>query len=131
MRRFTPTPAAQTESLEILRELLAPGDTVYVTTTQVARSGMSRRVKVFIPRVTDGHGYEPSRAVIRDITWHVGRALRWQLVDDGSWELRVDGAGMDMHFHLVYTLGRKLFTNDDTVGRHHSDPGYLLTKETL
>lgn len=124
-RRFTPTKTRQAESLEILRELLKPGDTVYVITMQVARSGLSRRVKVLIPRLAPGPPlpggtWGPERPVIRDITWHVGNALRWQLIDDGSWELRVDGTGMDARFHTVYTLAHALFGN-----------GYDLVHESL
>lgn len=138
-----PTKKSQEESLEILRELLKPGDTVYVLTTQVARSGMSRRVRVLIPRIAertkDYDGVDISRPFIRDITWLVGRALRWQLVDDGSWELRVDGTGMDMHFYVVYSLSRTLFAHLSAsevelasgTRRRGAGPGYLLVKESL
>lgn len=135
-RKFTPNAAAQRESLEHLREIIKPGDTVYVVTMGVSPSGMYRRLKVLIAIPHSGRrdpvlDPEGSRPAIRDITWDVGRALRWQLIDSHTWELGVSGAGMDMHFHTVYSLSRALFHDQANLGDTTVDPGYLLTKESL
>jgi hypothetical protein len=128
------------EALAELRQIIQPGDTVYVSQVSVSRSGMQRTVKVFIPVPTsrrysrDTGWVESDRPGIRNITWLVARALGYTLRDrDPEWLIRLDGAGMDMHFHLVYSLSRTLFADDPFHGAAdgREDPGYLLTKESL
>lgn len=93
----------QIESIETLRKMLKPGDTVYTKVNSVSRSGMSRRISLYVARANE----------IKDITWDVARAFgdpikqRGEYVQDaGLW---VGGYGMDMCFHTVYNLGRTLF----------------------
>ena len=81
---------------ERLGEMLTPGTTVYTTVNTVSRSGMSRTLRVFVSKDNE----------IRDITWMVA-ALLGESIKEGA--VRVQGGGMDMGFHVVYSLGRKLF----------------------
>lgn len=84
-----------TQSLEHLRKVLKPGDTIGVILRHVSRSGMSRRMSFILPDFTD-------------ITWHVHNVTGYPLKDH---ELVVGGCGMDMGFAVVYDLGRILFPN--------------------
>lgn len=80
-----------------LRDMLSPGQTVYTSLDHVSRSGMSRRISVYV--VSDG--------AIDDITWLVGRAGIGRLHKDGG--IVMGGCGMDMGFALVYNMGRALY----------------------
>lgn len=111
-----------------LRELLRPGDTVWTLTTHVSRSGMQRRIRVLVIQ-----GGEP-----RDISPMVARALVWRY--DGSGGVAgvvVNGVGMDMGFHLVYTLSYILATTITPLETtwpatwHRDDPGYALNHRWL
>lgn len=78
----------------------------YVTTvvTHVSSSGMSRRFRVL------GVGSHPrdDAPIVEDYTLSVARVLGWK-TNDRRGELVVSGAGMDMGFHLVYTLASELY----------------------
>ena len=96
---------------QLLTHYLREGSTVYTVLRSVSSSGMSRTMSVKIVR--DGR--------IDDITFNVAHALDYPLVEvNGSRAIRVNGAGMDMGFHVVYSLGRVLFRGQG------EDPGYLL-----
>lgn len=105
MSRMTKAQVAERdEALDYLRELLQPGDTIHLTLEHVSRSGMVRDVVPYVIKDNDPiylGGY-------------VATALGWprRAGKDG---VRVDGCGMDMGFHLVYTLAWRLF-----------DDGYAL-----
>lgn len=81
---------------EFLKEHLTPGTTVYTVLDTVAKSGMSRTIKVFA--VINGD--------ISNITHDTAEVLGHKLNNRGSF--RVQGAGMDMGFHTVYALSREL-----------------------
>lgn len=78
-----------------LKELLPPATCIYLTVVHVSASGMSRDIKRLI-KTDDG---------IRDISWHVSRALGYSLKNDA---VRIGGCGMDMGLALAdivsYTL---------------------------
>lgn len=96
---------------QLLTHYVKEGDTVYTLIRSVSSSGMSRTMSVKIVR--DNR--------IDDITFYVAHALDYPLVEvNGSRAIRVGGAGMDMSFHVVYSLGRVLFRGQG------EDPGYLL-----
>lgn len=98
--------------------LVSPGDTVYTVIRSVAKSGMSRTLSLFV--VKDGK--------LRNVTWDVSRILGYPLSDvNGHRALRVNGAGMDMGFHVVYSLSHELFQR----GSDGTDKGYALTQEWL
>lgn len=86
---------SKAESVAWLRKHLPRGATVYTILASVSRSGMYRHIRPII--VING---EPV-----DITWRVSEALGWRRHDDG---VGCDGCGMDIGFHLVYSLGYAL-----------------------
>jgi len=92
--------AEQAEALEELRNSLSPGDVVYCVLRHVSRSGMKRVISLFVIR-----GGELCR-----ISWSVSQALGWKL-DTAHNGIAVTGCGMDMGFHLVYSLGQALWPN--------------------
>lgn len=108
-------------SCDRLRALINPGDTVYTIIRSVSSSGLSRTMSVYIAK--------DSRLV--NITYYVAHALDYSLRDvNGSRVMRVGGAGMDMGFHVVYSLGRTLWpriVGDSTTPQE--DPGYSLSHE--
>lgn len=91
------------QAIESLRELLKPGDTVYTTVKSVSRSGMSRSIDVHLIRDN-----EP-----RWIARTVAKAIGWGW-DDKREAVKASGCGMDMGFHLVYSLSCTLFPDGFT-----------------
>lgn len=85
-------------AVERLSEILKPGDTIYCTVAHAASNGMSRHIKFFI---VSGKG-------IRNITHDVGEVAGYKQ-SEKTGGLVVSGAGMDMGFHVVYSLSRTLF----------------------
>ena len=126
------------EARERLLEALKPGDTVYTQVRHVSSSGMSRRISAYTIRDN-----EPW-----NISGYVARVLDWPC-DRDELSVRVSGCGMDMGFHLVYSLSRVLFrdsfdcigercpSNDHSNGDRnhephpHSDGGYALKQRWL
>lgn len=108
--------------LEALKECIQVGSRIYYTVTSVAASGMSRHMKFFMVR--DGE--------IKSLTHAIAAALALKWNGDGS--LTISGCGMDMGFHVVYTIGRMLWPEGDgktVTGRNgdkgpETDGGYLL-----
>ena len=96
--------ADRAEAIEILRQILKPGDAVTTTVLHVSRSGMSRVIQC---QAID-FGEPDRRPYIRDISGLVADAIgdRW---DDRRGGVVVNGCGMDMCFATVYALGRALF----------------------
>jgi hypothetical protein len=76
-----------------LRKLLTPGSTVNCILRHCSRSGMRRHISLLVGD--------------SDITHLAALAMVEKRADDGG--IKVDGCGMDMGFHLVYSLGRALF----------------------
>mgnify|MGYP003627926464 FL=1 len=126
----------QERSLETLRDLFNPGDTLYCIIRSVARSGMSRRMDYYAmvdgrPRWITPHMV---RVGVPDQSWASWRKSR---DCDGA---RIDGCGMDMCFESAYRLGHVLFPkgfkvegrgrNGDTSG-HDNDGGYAIKHEVL
>lgn len=64
---------------------------VHAIVRSVAKSGMSRRMDFFVLR---------NEEAVR-ITHHLARVLGWPTDPDKG--MRVDGCGMDMGFHTVYS----------------------------
>jgi hypothetical protein len=105
------------ESIERLRKQLPPGTKVYTALKHRSRSGMMRHVSCHVIR--DGE--------VQDITWDVANALGWKQSDNGG--IKVGGCGMDMGFHLVYSLGRVLYPDGfklaaNQYGRNGNDTGF-------
>src|SRR3990167_6282629 len=93
------------EATQRLRQWIKPGDTVHCILRNVSRSGMQREIGlVLMPKAdrtgTAGPGpLHPNYAVACVLGERVGKR-------DG---IVIGGCGMDMGFHLVYSLSRRLF----------------------
>lgn len=86
------------EAIASLRETLKPGDTVHTVLRNVSRSGMSRDIDLY--KIVDGETRWLSRLAAKacGFTFNEKRDC-----------IKVGGCGMDMGFHLVYSLSRVLF----------------------
>ena len=109
----------QVESVERLRSLFA-GDSkpvIHTITRHVSSSGMSRDISLI---------YATS-AGLTNITYSAALALGWPLSEkSGNRAVRVSGCGMDMGFHLVYTLSCVLYR--DAI---EGDAGYHVQQQWL
>jgi len=85
---------------EVLKEAFPKGSTAYLTLRSVSRSGMSRRISIHSTGIFSI--YNQSYACAEFIGWPHGTRN-----DHAS--VRVSGCGMDMGFHLVYTLSSLLY----------------------
>lgn len=139
--------AERDEARESLREELPPGATVYTVLSHLSRSGMMRSIKAVIAaEVSDRHGTRPG---ISDLSWRVARLGEFKFDRDNG-GVKVGGAGMDMGYHLVYSLSRVLYRdgfdcigdgcpandhvnarNGEPVPGHHRDGGYALRHQWL
>ena len=82
---------------ELLKEWFPKGSTAHTTVVHVARSGMSRHIKVFAI----------SGERIQNVSYYVSKLLDWRYTDKEA--VFVGGCGMDMGFDLIYTLSRVLY----------------------
>lgn len=81
--------------------------TIYTILRSVSHSGMSRKISF---KVADGSS-------IFDITYLVAKVLDYKMINaNGFNAIRVNGCGMDMGFHLVYSLSSVLFAGQDRAG---------------
>lgn len=122
-----------TQEMETLKKWVKPGGTLYTILRHRAASGMSRVLDLYV--IVDG---EPLR-----LSWSASKVLGWTYNRNHEGIL-VRGCGLDVGYHLVYSLGRLLFadgftcigdkcpSNDHSNGdrnyepHKHSDPGYSL-----
>ena len=125
------------EAIDQLKKWIKPGDTVYTVLRHVSRSGMTRGIDVYILQDNQPQW----------ITAYVGKAIDQPQSMDywrKSMGLKIGGCGMDMGFHVVYSLSYSLFkdgfecigekcpSNDHSNGdrvytpHHHKDVGYSL-----
>lgn len=129
------------DAIKYLRTIIKQGDRVYTGLQHVSSSGMSRRIKVYMPVKSER---ENNGMAIQDISWYVSHACGIRYNQDYR-SLVVGGCGMDMGYHVVYKLARVLYRDDfecigencpsndhvngDKVkkGQQHSDAGYSLT----
>lgn len=108
-----------------LRKFIRPNQKVYTFLRSVSSSGMSRNISVFVV-----HGKE-----LRNITHMVSDALAIGEAKTGG--LRVTGCGMDMGFHVVYSLGMALWPKGTAKphGTRNGEPdrngGYALKHEWI
>lgn len=133
------------EYIARLRETLKPGDTLHTVLRSRSRSGMSRVIDVYHLTVKDGK-------IRKDwLSYWIAKACGFTFQDrpNVSEGIKIGGCGMDIGFHIVYTLGAVLWpegftcagkdcvSNDHTNGdrnrkpHHHSDGGYALNHEWL
>ena len=82
--------------------------TVYTVLRSVSSSGMTRHISL---KVVDSDGD------ILDITYLAAQALGDKLHDKhGHNTIKVSGCGMDMGFHLVYSLSSVLYAGQERAG---------------
>jgi hypothetical protein len=85
------------EAKNALLELVKPGDTVYTVLRHVSRSGMYRAIDLFVLR--------DNQPVC--LSYNASTLLEgWDKNHDAC---RASDCGMDMGFHLVYSLASILF----------------------
>jgi len=87
------------EAIENLKKYIKKGDTLFTKVVKVSPSGMSRQITVL-----DIKNGSPSYW-----SYDVSKILGYTLKDNGS--LFVKGYGMDMGFHVVYSLSQTLFND--------------------
>lgn len=136
------------DAREMLLSYLQPGDTVYTSLEHVSKSGMSRVIQLHIFRPDKYAGDDPRNPTHFVLGWNAARVLgmSWDNTRDG---IKVGGCGMDMGFHLVYSLAHALWpdgfdcigercpSNDHSNGdrdyspHHHSDGGYALNQRWI
>jgi hypothetical protein len=94
--------SARAYLLSILNKQNKP--TLYTNLKSVSSSGMSRDMKVLA--VVEGE--------IVDITYYVGKLDIGTIKErNGQRVIRVGGCGMDMGFHVVYTVSAILYGYED------------------
>lgn len=133
------------EYITKLRETLKPGDTLHTVLRSVSRSGMSRVIDVYLLSCDDG------KVEKRWLSYWIAKACGFSFQDRRGLPegIKVGGCGMDMGFHVVYTLSRVIWpngyecsgttcrSNDHSNGdrnykpHHHNDGGYALRHEWL
>lgn len=141
----TITKQERDEAIARLRELLPPGSIVTTVLRHVSRSGMQRSISCVI---ASPDGPDRNQAIPHDIDYWVRHATGLPF-DRNHGGLKVNGCGMDMGFHLVYSLSRILYrdtftcigercpSNDHSNGDRdysphtHSDGGYALRHRWL
>jgi hypothetical protein len=105
---------APADAYSDLRELLPQGSKVYVIQRHVSRSGMTRYLSLYI--INEDGAFQQITGLVAALKGV--RVYEWA---GTHFALRVQGAGMDMHFHEVYGLSRRL----------HGGDGYALKAVTL
>lgn len=104
-----PQQAERERCINELRDLLKVNDTVYTVLDHVSRSGMTRHIRVVLIGEDDGQPYtlHPNYLVSQALGYRQAKR------SDG---LVVSGCGMDMGFHVVYSLSRTVFPVYDCTG---------------
>lgn len=137
--------AAAIEQLRNGYAAVRPGQTLKTLCTHVARSGMSRRIKVLVAVPGDPNAeYQEDRdPQVVDLSWLVAKATGYQY-HEGDAAVVMGGCGMDMGYALVHELGRVLFPDGGPVDQSQRasqekragnsverDGGYLLKHRWL
>jgi hypothetical protein len=134
--------AERAEAIATLKKFgVKPGARIYTSVENVSRSGMSRHIHVYIVSRDKYAGKVEHR--ISEITGLVGRAIGYHR-NQKSGGLVVGGAGMDMGFHVVYSLGRAMFPDGGPLAKsegsrqrqeaakgRETDGGYLLRHDWI
>lgn len=112
----------RSEALAKLREILKPGTTVYSVLRHVSKSGMRREISLLIVDPRDGE--------IWCFDFLASKVLRSRIGKHGG--IVAGGCGMDMGYHLVYSLGRAIWPDGTPEphgtrnGQPDRDGGYAL-----
>jgi|TARA_S200002703_G_scaffold56765_1_gene49501 hypothetical protein len=81
-----------------LEEMFPKGSTAFTEVTKVSKSGMSRHIKIM----------RPYNDEVENLSWYVAKLLGWTYKDNTR-SIFVRGCGMDMGFHVIYTLAQALY----------------------
>ncbi|MBF6555504.1 MAG: hypothetical protein IVW52_04930 [Acidimicrobiales bacterium] len=107
--------------------MLPPGTTVYTVLRHISRSGMDRVISCHVILKDDCNnasvGWVPSGRIARVL----GSGWRDDPKRNGN---HVGGVGMDMGWHLVYTLSFALY-GKEKYGQEADDAGRVLTQRWL
>lgn len=122
------------EYADKLRELFAKHGIrqLFTSVRHVSSTGMSRVIAVYAFTASG----DPRRPIDKHwLSWWVATALGWRF-DEKYEGIKVDGAGMNMCFHTIYTLGQVLYSHlprDQwpVWAEEGRDAGYLFDKEDL
>ena len=101
----------QADARERLLGWVKSGDTVYTILRHRAASGMSRRISLVLPPTEKGGRFAHLDSNV---------AILLGLKGDNGEGVTLSGCGMDMGFHLVYSLAGELFGD-----------GYALKQEWI
>lgn len=120
------TKTERQESLDNLKSWIKKGDLLHTKLNHVSKSGMTRHISIRHLKATDN----PERPVnISCYDYHVARVL--DLPEAPNYQgVKVGGCGMDMGFHLIYSLSHALF-KDEPRGESDRDHGYWIKQEWL
>lgn len=117
------------DSIQKLQELFPHGATAYTVVRHVTRGNGSRSISVLA--ITDPATDYRGEARIIDVSHHVARVLGWSLDRDNG-GVRVRGCGMDMAFHMVYSMSRIIHADTGYTRRDGgTDAGYAVSKQDL
>lgn len=120
------------EAIERLREWIKPGDTVYTILDHVSSSGMSRAIRVVLPTI---HGSNGSTSVdFVHPNWAVGKALglrHWKRNGREQDALTIGGCGMDMGYHLVYSLSHTIYPEYTCLGKSKCPSNYHVNHRNV
>jgi hypothetical protein len=96
--------AEREEAIARCREWMPEGSTVFTVLDRVSASGMTRHIRLVIIKCVDGKPIDlhPNHAAATVLGW------KQDPKRDG---IKVQGCGMDMGFHLVYSLASALYGN--------------------
>ena len=108
-----------TEAKNYLLKMFKTNKTVYTTLRNVSSNGMTRHIKVF---TVSKNPYTKKQEIV-NITWYVGKILDYRISEKTD-SLIVGGCGMDMGFHVVYSLSSELYR-----GKNRS--GYVLKQQWI
>lgn len=106
------------DAIDFLKACLKPGAKVMCVLRHCSKSGMRRSISFFV--VHDGE--------LVALDWHMSRAMGYT-VDQKHGGLIASGCGMDMGWHVVYSLGRVLWPKGTS--EPESDGGYALKSEWI
>ena len=96
----------------LLEEYLTDTRTVYTILRSTSASGMTRHISLVVAGIDNA-----GKPALFDITYHVSKVLGDKLSErNGHRTIKVNGCGMDMGFHLVYSLSSVLFAGRDRAG---------------
>ena len=99
------------EAIKTLKENIKEGDVIYTQLNHTSQSGMMRHIKV--RQIKNNYPLDWSKLVAIALDWKEAKSTF-----GGYNGIKVRGCGMDMGFHIVYTLSRVLY-NDGYAIKHN------------